>query len=165
MALCEIRKVLSCIGVSFEDTSPLITEEERGFIVSKNCKTDTTLFIELFQKSKAGNAEGKKATLLAIIDLYRDGLLPLDIYDDYTTMDREYFSALFLEAAHNAATLLIRESDIKAAETLLLRIIKLDSYNEHAYKTLIQLYRQTGQSQLADSLSRQFKKRYEKEIR
>lgn len=165
VALCEIRKVLSGIGVSFEDTSPLITEEERGFIVSKNCKTDTTLFIELFQKSKAGNAEGKKATLLAIIDLYRDGLLPLDIYDDYTTMDREYFSALFLEAAHNVATLLIRESDFKAAEMLLLRIIKLDSYNEHAYKTLIQLYRQTGQFQLADSLSRQFKKRYEKEIR
>jgi DNA-binding SARP family transcriptional activator len=144
---------------------PLITEEERGFIASSNCKTDTDLFVELFQKSKTGNTEGKKAALLAMIDLYRDGLLPMDIYDDYTTMDREYFSALFFEAAHNAAALLIRDSDFKAAETLLLRIIKLDPYNEHAYKTLIQLYRQTGQSQLADSLSRQFEKRYEKEMR
>ncbi|MGI5971661.1 MAG: hypothetical protein ACOX7P_08065 [Oscillospiraceae bacterium] len=165
VALCEIRKVLSRIGVSFEDASPLITEEERGFIILKDCKTDVALFIELFQKSKAGNAEEKKAALLEMIDLYKDGLLPQDIYDDYTTMDREYFSAMFFEAAHKAAALLIRESDFKAAETLLLRIIKLDSYNEHAYKTLIRLYRQTGQPQLADSLSRQFEKRYEKEMR
>jgi ATP/maltotriose-dependent transcriptional regulator MalT/DNA-binding SARP family transcriptional activator len=165
VALCEVRKALSGIGVSFEDASPLITEEERGFAVSKNCKTDTALFIKLFQTSKTGDAEGKRAALFAMIDLYRDGLLPLDIYDDYTAMDREYFSALFFEAAHNAATLLMRESDFKAAETLLLRIIKLDSYNEHAYKTLIRLYRQTGQNQLADSVSKQFKKRYAKEMR
>jgi DNA-binding SARP family transcriptional activator len=59
----------------------------------------------------------------------------------------------------------MRESDFKAAETLMLRIIKLDSYNEHAYKTLIRLYRQTGQNQLADSVSKQFKKRYAKEMR
>ncbi len=58
-----------------------------------------------------------------------------------------------------------QESNFKAAEALLLRIIKLDPYNEHAYKTLIKLYRHIGQPHLADSISRQFAKRYEKEMR
>ncbi len=164
VALCEIRKVLSGIGVSFEDTSPLITEEERGFIVSRDCKTDAALFLELFQKSKTGTTEGKRAALLKMIDLYRDGLLPMDIYDDYTTTDREYYSALFLEAALSAAKLLIRESDFETAETLLLRVIRLDSYNADAYRILVRLYRQTGRYQLADAVSKQFERRYEKEM-
>jgi DNA-binding SARP family transcriptional activator len=61
---------------------------------------------------------------------------------------------MFLEAAHRAATLLISDSNFKAAEAMLLRIIKLDSCNEPAYKTLIKLYRHTGQYHLADSICR-----------
>ena len=165
VALCELRKALSVIGVSFEDTSSLITENEQGFMIGKKfCKTDTDLFIELFQKTKTANPERKKDMMLKMLDLYQDGLLPLDIYEEYTVAEREYLSAIFLETAHKVVAFLNQESNYKAAEALLLRIIKLDPYNEHAYKTLIKLYWHTGQTHLADFISRQFARRYEKEM-
>ncbi len=133
-------------------------------IAKKFCKTDTDLFIELFQKTKTANPERKKDMMLKMLDLYQDGLLPLDIYEEYTVAEREYLSAIFLETAHKVVAFLNQESNYKAAEALLLRIIKLDPYNEHAYKTLIKLYWHTGQTHLADFISRQFARRYEKEM-
>jgi hypothetical protein len=52
-------------------------------------RTDTDLFAELYQKSKTAPGEERKAALFRLIDLYQDGLLPLDIYEDYTAVDRE----------------------------------------------------------------------------
>ncbi len=164
VAICEIRRVLSLAGISFEDATPLITESRRGFcILKKTCATDTDAFAALFESLKGADPGAERAALRKLMDLYGDGLLPADVYDDYTAVDREHFQAMFLEAAHRAAALWISERDADAAEAVLLRIIKLDPVSKSAHAALIKLYRSTGRQHMAGAVSKAFRARYARE--
>ena len=165
VAICEIRKVLNSAGISFEDATPLILESRRGFYIpKKTCKTDTDAFSALFESLKAADQHSERAALFQLLDLYGEGLLPTDVYDDYTAVDREHFQAMYLEAAHRAAALLISERDWEGAEAVLLGIIKLDPISKSAHAALIRLYRSTGRHHMADAVSERFKQRYAKEV-
>ncbi len=71
---------------------------------------------------------------------------------------------MFIEASFNLAKIFISDNDLEQTETLLLRHMKIDPYDEKACSMLIHLYNKTGRKNQAGSLRRQFTKRFEAEM-
>lgn len=165
VALCEVRKTLSKLEISFESSAPLIVENELGFCIPKGAfKTDTDELLRMFNSMRSiAPTDDVKPVLSELLTLYKGDLLPHD-YEDYIAIDREYLKSIFIESAYKMISILLSEQDYTGAEGIILRIIKSDPFNEKAYSILIDMYRSTGQNNRADSMLRQFEKRFEAEM-
>lgn len=168
VALYELRRVLSSHGAAFEDEFPLIHDRGNGFEIksSDNLEVDTDRLIKLYGIYKLYESNGGdiKPPLAEIVELYNGDLLPQDIYEDWTFLEREHIKSKFLEAAHRLSQIYIEEGALDEAEVLLMKTLAADPYEEAACALLVNLYNKTGRKSAAQGISRTFAKRLEKQL-
>lgn len=167
-ALYELRKTLARFGLAFESEDALIVENKNGFQLSgKNqIETDTDTFSALYNNYKSNklSSDEIKALLGQLVEIYTGDFLENDLYDDWIALSREHFRSMFIEASYNLAKIFVSDDESEQAETLLVHHMKIDPYDEKACSMLIHLYNKTGRENQADSLRRQFTKRFEAEM-
>ena len=103
-----------------------------------------------------------RSVLTQLVDLYAGELLPQDIYEDWTMVERERIKSMFLNAAHRLTKIYMDEGSFGDAETLLSKALTADSYNEHTRRMLADLYRQTGRTNAAQEIINAFGRGVEK---
>lgn len=168
VALYELRKTLTKVGLSFESKNALLTEDKNGFrLCSGNTiETDVDIFTASYKKYKSGKvtAENAKTLLIEMYDIYKGDFLENDQYDEWVTYSREQYMSIFIEITHKLVNLYLKDGENELAETLLERLMKTDPYDEKACAALINIYKLTGRKNQAASLHRQFEKRFESEM-
>lgn len=87
-------------------------------------------FIDLHAAAKAGD-------LQRVTELYRGDFLPLDIYEDWATPERERARSTFIQAAHELAAAADAVGDHDGAATFARRILAADHFDEEAHRRLI----------------------------
>lgn len=165
VALYELRKVLSAAGLGFDCEEALLKEGREGFALSDAhvVFTDTQQMEQLYEQWQTSNPEDPLQLLMRLCELYHGPFLEHGEYDDWVSIQREYYSGIYYEALHALGDLAVRSSHLPAAKYLL-KGLELDPLDEVSYSHLIALYEATGQNDRAASLRRQFKKRYKQEM-
>jgi len=97
-----------------------------------------------------------RPVLTQLVDLYTGELLPQDIYEDWTILERERINSMFLSAAHRLADIYMEEGAFGAAEALLSKALAADAYSEQTCCRLADLYRQTGRPNAAQEITGAF---------
>ena len=166
VAMYELRRVLSAYGLALDDKSPLICDHGNGYeIVSSDClEIDADKFVRLYDVYTLYSSGGGdvRSVLTQLVDLYTGELLPQDIYEDWTMVERERIKSMFLSAAHRLTKIYMDEGSFGDAETLLSKALTADAYNEHTRRMLADLYRQTGRTNAAQEIINAFGRGVEK---
>ncbi|WP_436524264.1 BTAD domain-containing putative transcriptional regulator [Actinoplanes sp. HUAS TT8] len=89
----------------------------------------------------------------AAIDLYRTGLLPEDLYEDWATAPRDELRADWQILVEEYAGLLETGGDLNGAARAVQRLVTADPLNEDAHAWLMRLYALAGRR---DEAQRQF---------
>lgn len=168
VALYELRKTMERFRIGFESETALLEETKEGFRVAKgvNIATDLEVFDEKYRQWKNGNLsqEEERRVLQEICGIYQGDFLDNAYDDDWVALTREHYSSMFLECLHGLSKIRIEEGDIDGAENLLLRGMEKDPLDEIGCEILVDLYRNTGQTDRAETLRRQFRKRFKQEM-
>ncbi|HWP97226.1 MAG TPA: BTAD domain-containing putative transcriptional regulator [Syntrophomonadaceae bacterium] len=167
-ALYELKKTLDHFGLAYENEDALITENKNGFyLCSRNpVETDADSFSKLYRqyKSQKLSTEETKELLIRMTNSYDGDFLEGDLYDEHVALLCAHFKSVFVEVSYHLARLCLGDGELEKAETLLLRHMKVDPFDEMACGMLIRLYNSTDQKNRAASLRRQFVKRFEAEM-
>ena len=102
--------------------------------------------------------------LQEICCLYQGDFLDNVYDDDWVALTRDHYSSMFLECLHRLSKIHVEEGNIDGAENLLLRGMEKDPLDEMGCEMLVDLYRNTGQTDRAETLRRQFRKRFKQEM-
>lgn len=168
VALFELRKILTRLGMAFDSEDALIAEGKNGFYLcsGNTIESDADRFAWLYEKYKSENLtpEGRKTLLLQMVELYAGDFLEADSYDEWVALSREHYKSIFIEVSHKLATLYIDSGELEQAETLLSEHMNVDPFDEKACSMLIYLYNSSGRKHQASSLHRQFNKRFKAEM-
>jgi DNA-binding SARP family transcriptional activator len=81
--------------------------------------------------------------------LYQGDFLEEDLYEDWSTPQRQHFRTLYLQMADRLSEYYVRHSDLAAAIVLCRKILSLDSCYEAAHRRLMRCYVTQGQRHLA----------------
>lgn len=165
VALYELRKTLTGIGMGFNTENALLAENKDGFSVccAPKLQTDTQKMEDLYNAWRQSSEEPPLDLLMNICDLYQGPFLEKGEYGDWVTIQREYYAGIYYEALHALGDIAVRSHCTPAADYLL-RGLELDPLDETGYAHLIALYENEGQFDRAESLRRQFKKRFKGEM-
>jgi DNA-binding SARP family transcriptional activator len=93
------------------------------------------------------------------IELYRDGLLPDDRYEQWALERREELQLEFIAVLEELAAILEARGDLEAAVAVVRRVIAAEPLREEAHAWLIRLYALAGRH--ADA-ARQYERLYER---
>lgn len=160
VAMYELRRVLTAHGLALDNESSLIRDRGNGYeIVSSGClEIDADKLVKLYDVYTLYNSSGGdvRPVLTQLVDLYTGELLPMDIYEDWTIVERERIKTMFLNAAHRLANIYMNEGSFDEAEALLSKALTADAYNEHTCCMLADLYRQTGRPNAAQKILNAF---------
>ena len=160
VAMYELRRVLSAHGLALDNESPLIHDRGNGYEVvsSGYLEIDADKLEQLYDVYTLYNSSGGdvRPVLTQLVDLYAGELLPQDIYEDWTMVERERIKFMFLNAAHRLAKIYMNEGSFGDAEALLSKALTADAYNEHTCYMLADLYRQTGRPNAAQEIRNAF---------
>lgn len=165
VALYELRKVLAGVGIGFDCETALLKEGREGFSRSdsQSILMDTQKMERLYEQWQTTEPENELPLLMQICDLYHGPFLESGEYDDWVTIQREYYSAIYFEVLHALGELAVRTHGLPAA-SYLMKGLQVDPLDEASYSYLTTLYEQAGQGERAESLRKQFKKRFKKEM-
>ena len=165
VALYELRKLLSGIGLGFDSEEALLEESKEGFALADAhvLVTDAQELEQLYEEWQKSRPENPLPLLLRICDLYKGPFLESGEYDDWVTIQREYYAGIYSEALHALGEIAVHSSYLPATEYLL-KGLEIDPLDALTYSQLIALFEQTGQSERAALLRRRFKKRYKQEM-
>lgn len=168
VALFELRKILSSFDMGFDSKDALIAEDKKGFYVCRPeyVESDAGAFSALYEKIKTSNfpPEEARALLRQMVDMYNGDFLADDIYDEWADVSREHYRSIYIEASHKLAEHYYNEGDAELTESLLIKHMKIDPFDETACRMLIRVYVQSGRKNQASSLRRQFEKRFKAEM-
>ena len=160
VAMYELRRVLSAHGLALDDESPLIRDRGNGYEIASSgrLEIDADKLAQLYDVYTLYSARGGdvRPVLTQLVDLYTGELLPQDIYEDWTVLERERIKAMFLSAAHRLAGIYMGEGAFGAAEALLSKALAADAYSEQTCRMLADLYRQTGRPNAAQEITGAF---------
>ncbi len=162
VALYELRRVLANYGSAPEDEFPLLYDRIDGFEVKSSARlmVDFDDFSKQYSLYKLYDSEGGNiiSPLKEMVRLYSGNLLPQDLYEDWTLLEREHLKSKFLEAAHRFVDSGVQQNSVDEAEAVLIKILNIDPYDESAFSKLLDLYNKTGRQAMASNLRQAFKK-------
>lgn len=167
-ALYELRKTLAQYGMAFESENALLVENKNGFMISENNLVDTDVneFNEMYRMYKAGNwtSEERKEYLIKMLEIYKGEFLEGVPGDEGIPVERERYQSMAVEVSYDLVSVYMGIGELDLAEPLLLWLMQIDPIDEAACGLLIEVYKKTDQSKRANSLKRQFEKRFESEM-
>ncbi len=79
-------------------------------------------------------------------------------------LTRGHYKSIFIEASLALAQIYIKKGALKEAEELLEKHMALDPFDEKGCNLLVEVYKRKGEKARADSVVRQFKKRFKAEM-
>lgn len=165
VALYELRKLLAELGVGFDGEAALLQEDREGFSVcpGQRLHFDVRRMDRLYDEWRHGNRAEERRMLLEICQLYRGPLLEDGDYDDWVTIQREYYSGIYSEALHALGELAVASGDLEMVGQLL-RGLALDPLDEICCRHLLALYERSGEADRAAVVRRQFRQRFRREM-
>ncbi len=165
VALYELRKTLSSIGLGFDCEEALLKEGRDGFSLSEThvVVTDAQRMERLYEQWQSSASENDLSLLMELCDIYQGPFLENGEYDDWVIIQREYYAGIYFEALHALGELALQTSCLKASKYML-KGLEFDPLDEVSYSHLTALYEQAGQNDRAESIRRQFKKRFRLEM-
>jgi DNA-binding SARP family transcriptional activator len=167
-ALYEFKKALARLELAFGSGNALIIENRYGLCVCarKTLEIDVDIFTRLYKQYKTNHlATGEiRDILIQITQLYDGDFLADGPYNDWVAATCEQYKAMFIEASYKLAELYLNQDAYGKAETILMRHMQIDPFDEKACSLLIHLYKNTDQESRAASLHRQFVKRFQVEM-
>lgn len=156
VAMYELRRVLSVHGLAPDGEYALIRDRGSGYeiISSDRLEIDADKLAKLFDVYKLYDSGGidVRSVLTQLVELYSGELLPQDIYEDWTMVERECVKSMFLGAAQRLAKIYMDEGAFGDAEILLSKAFKAESCNERTCCMLAELYLQTGRANAAQEV-------------
>jgi DNA-binding SARP family transcriptional activator len=167
-ALYELKKALAHLELAFGSWNALIVENKSGFCVCarNTLEIDVDTFTGLYKQSKTNTlSTGEiRDILIQMTQLYDGDFLADGPYNDWVAATCEHYKAMFVEASHKLADLYLNEDAYGNAESVLIRHMKIDPFDERACSMLIHIFNNTDQESRAASLCRQFAKRFQAEM-
>ncbi len=101
--------------------------------------------VDAFQAASVrARRTGEPDDYAAALDLYGDGLLPEDRYEEWAIQPREQLQADFLALLNELAALLEARGELDAAAGVTRRLVAADPLNEAGHARLIRLYALAG---------------------
>jgi DNA-binding SARP family transcriptional activator len=106
---------------------------------------DTWVDVDAFRAALAEARRGGDAVAYArAIELYREGLLPDDRYDDWVLAPRDELHADYVAAVEELGTLLEAAGDVEGATRAVRRLIAAEPLREDAHARLMRLHALAG---------------------
>ncbi|MCL2046535.1 MAG: hypothetical protein FWG88_09145 [Oscillospiraceae bacterium] len=167
VALFELRKSMAALDMAFDSSNALIGEDKSGFFLCRpdSVELDVTLFTTLFHKLRSNDYEKEDEIkiLSEIVSLY-DGDYLEEVDSEEVTLFRAYYKAIFVEVSFKLAEHYNKLGDIAIAEEHMLKHLSIDPLDEKICTMLIELYRNSNRDREADTLKRQFTRRFKREM-
>lgn len=166
VALCELRKALTALGMAFESQDALVSENKNGFYVCRpeRVEIDANVFSASYEKIKGLPFKDAKVIYQKMVDMYTGDFLADSTYDEWADVTREYYRSIYIEVSHKLAAHYCAGGDNGRAEALLVKHMTIDPYDEKACRMLIDVYGKSGRQAQASSLRRQFERRFKAEM-
>lgn len=163
VALSELRKVLAKNNMPFDSETSLLREDKTGFYLNNsiNISTDTVEFLKLYHRYKNPSADSDSIDLLQqIVQLYNGDLLEDDPYDDWLSVIRAHYKAVFIEASSALSAEYIKAEKFTEAEKVLYNHLKIEPTDEHACRLLLEVFEQTAQFSRAAAFKKEMAKNF-----
>ena len=129
---------------------------------------DTILFEEKAKKGFQYKKKGDNARALLYFEfavkLYRDGLLPEDLYAQWSEEPRERFAVLNARILKSMAAIYFERRDLDQCIKVYMKIITLDVWDEDSYFALMQCYVLQGKDLEAIRVFRRCEKVLQREL-
>jgi DNA-binding SARP family transcriptional activator len=167
-ALYDLKKILKDLKIATDSMSGLIKENSDGLFINPDHQLD--LDIDAFRnayndlkKLKKNHAEKTqiKKVLQQMVELYSDGFF-CDV--DWLLGEKEEFDQIFIEISETLALLHSEDHEYIQAETLLIKALELDPYNEELCLNVLNLFVLTGARTRAITYFQAFEKRLIEEL-
>lgn len=165
VALYELRKTLAKVGLPFESDTTLLEETKEGLRLKGGAavEIDVHEFDRIFHRWEENAADDVQA-LTELCSLYRGPFLGEDECGDWTTIRREHYASMYVEAVHALGRKALEGVSAPAVQEQLVRSLEINPLDEECAATLIALYCKEGQQARAESLYRRFKQRFHAEM-
>ena len=138
--ISELRRLLEP-GLKRGSNSQFVLRIGQGgycFSEAAPCWVDVEAFQEQIEKTKEAERTGGWTDAIELcqqaVDLYRDGFLPEDLYEEWTLIPRERLRAAFLDALNHLADCHGRLRQYDRAIDCCQHILAADTCNENAYR-------------------------------
>lgn len=124
-----------------------------GFNVESDHIYDAAEFSNAVDQARAAQQRGQRAEAVMLyrraIDLYGGTFLPDCLYEDWSVVERERLSLLFIDASLHLGNLLLEDGLPHEAIGLAWRVIEIDQAQEEAYQLLMRAYGGLGERSTA----------------
>ena len=166
----EMKRVLSDHGFTNKSEDSLIINQGGGLAINAGriSYLDTDELRALYNQWKSlppdtPPSKQKIDALERIAAIYKGNFLEEDIYEDWTSFEREKLKAIWLESLFSLSGIYESRQENLKKERLLLQILTFDPFNEEACASLLKLYLRTNQRSRAVLLYEGFAERMKKE--
>jgi LuxR family transcriptional regulator, maltose regulon positive regulatory protein len=110
--------------------------------------TDVAIFAAYYERGRRLQKEGKMADAAAeyekAVQLYRDDYLIEDLYEDWTLVERERLSNLYMDMLTHLATRYLERGRFQESIQACYQLLEKDCCHENSYRLLVQCYAQLG---------------------
>jgi DNA-binding SARP family transcriptional activator len=140
-AAANLRKALHHARRVLGDESLIASDRDLLLLPADGVWVD----VDAFRAAVAAGRHGADVDAYArAIELYGDGLLPDDRYDDWALAPREELQGDFLAAVEELATLLEAAGDVEGATRAVRRLVAAEPLREDAHAWLMRLHALAG---------------------
>ena len=148
-AVCALRKLLKVYLPSLSSTEAVLLERGRYRLSSQvRFSVDTEEFDSCYRKGRrleeAGRVPEAVAEFEKAVGLYRGDYLTEDLYEDWTTVERERLLDAYTDLSHRLVSRYTKSGQLQEGAQTCYKILEKDYCNEDAHRLLMECFVRLG---------------------